>query len=144
MRIAILVLMLAAASAAADTEIHRCSQEDGTIAFQEMPCAEQAVDADDGSKSDESRGAGENPASDDDAFDFVNPFDEPPGAPATAETTGPEPVSQDRAECEKMTRDAIDAIDLEMRETAYTQEQGQEYLEELLTVTQQLRPCKQL
>ena len=144
MRITILVLMLAAASAAADTEIHRCSQEDGTIAFQEMPCPEQAVDADDGSKSDESRSAGKNAASDDDAFDFVNPFDEPAGTPAAAETTGPGPVSQDRAECEKTTRDAIDAIDLEMRETAYTKEQGEEYLAELLVLTQQLRGCKQL
>jgi len=144
MRNTLLVLILATASAAADTEIHRCSQEDGTIAFQEMPCPEQAVDADDGSGSDESRGAGDNPAADDDAFDFVNPFDEPAGAATAAESTGPEPVSQDRAECEKTTRDAIDAIDLEMRETAYTKEQGQEYLAELLALTQQLRDCKQL
>jgi hypothetical protein len=56
----------------------------------------------------------------------------------------PGPVSQDRAECEKTTRDAIDAIDLEMRETAYTKEQGEEYLAELLVLTQQLRACKQL
>ena len=144
MRSTILVLMLAAASAAADTEIHRCSQEDGTIAFQEMPCPERAVDANDGSESDESRGAGENPAADDDAFDFVNPFDEPAGTPAAAETARPEPPSQDRAECEKTTRDAIDAIDLEMRETAYTKEQGREYLAELLVLTQQLRACKEL
>ena len=143
MRSTLLVLMLAAASAAADTEIHRCLQEDGTIAFQEMPCPEQTVDADDVSKSDESRGAGENPASDD-AFDFVNPFDEPARTPAAAETARPEPPSQDRAECEKTTRDAIDAIDLEMRETTYTKEQGEEYLTELLVLTQQLRGCKQL
>ena len=143
MRSTLLVLMLAAASAAADTEIHRCLQEDGTIAFQEMPCPKQGVDADDVSKSDESRGAGENPASDD-AFDFVNPFDEPARTPAAAETARPEPPSQDRAECEKTTRDAIDAIDLEMREAAYSKEQGQEYLAELLALTQQLRGCKQL
>jgi hypothetical protein len=143
MRSTLLVLMLAAASAAADTEIHRCLQEDGTIAFQEMPCPKQGVDADDVSKSDESRGAGENPASDD-AFDFVNPFDEPARTPAAAETARPEPPSQDRAECEKTTRDAIDAIDLEMRETTYTKEQGEEYLTELLVLTQQLRGCKQL
>lgn len=144
MRSTIFALMLAAASAAADTEIHRCLLEDGTIAFQEMPCIERAVGADDGSESGERRGAGENPAADDDAFDFDNPFDEPASPPAAAETTGPEPVSQDRAECEKKTRDAIDAIDLEMRETAYTKEQGQEYLAELLALTQQLRGCREL
>ena len=144
MRSTILVLMLAAASAAADTEIHRCLLEDGTIAFQEMPCSELDADPNDGSESDESRGAREEPAADYDAFDFVNPFDEPASPPATAETTVPEPASQDRAECEKTTRDAIDAIDLEMRETAYTKEQGQEYLAELLVLTRQLRACKQL
>jgi hypothetical protein len=53
-------------------------------------------------------------------------------------------VSQDRAECEKMTRDAIDAIDLEMRENPYTKEQGEEYRAELLALTQQLRARKQL
>lgn len=144
MRYTILVLMLAAVGAAADTEIHRCLLDDGTIAFQEMPCPEPAVDADGGSESDESGGAGENPDADDDAFDFVNPFDEPASPPATTEPPRPEPRSQDRAECEKTTRDAIDAIDLEMRETAYTKEQGQAYLAELLALTQQLRACKQL
>ena len=144
MRYTILVLMLAAVGAAADTEIHRCLLDDGTIAFQEMPCPEQGVDADDVSESDESRGAGENADADDDAFDFVNPFDEPASPPPAAETARPEPPSQDRAECEKMTRDAIDAIDLEMRETTYTKEQGEEYLAELLVLTQQLRGCKQL
>jgi hypothetical protein len=143
MRITLLVLMLAAASAAADTEIHRCLLDDGTIAFQEKPCPEQAADANDGVESGESHAAGEDPAADD-AFDFVNPFDEPASPPAAAEPTLPEPVSQDRAECEKTTRDAIDAIDLEMRETAYTKEQGEEYLAELLALTQQLRTCKQL
>jgi len=144
MRSAFLVLMLAAASAAADTEIHRCLLDDGTIAFQEMPCTEQPAETNNGNESDEPRGAAEEPAADDDVFDFVNPFDQPSSPPAAAEATGPEPLSRDRAECEKTTRDAIDAIDLEMRETAYTKEQGEEYLAELLTLTQQLRRCKEL
>ena len=140
MRSIILVFMLAAASAAADTEIHRCLLDDGTIAFQEMPCTERAAETNNGSEPDEPRGAAEKAAADDDVFDFVNPYDQP----ATTEATGPEPLSRDRAECEKTTRDAIDAIDLEMRETAYTKEQGQEFLTELLTLTQQLRRCKEL
>ena len=44
----------------------------------------------------------------------------------------------------KTGRDAIDAIDLEMREQAYTKEQGESYLAELLALTQKLRACKQL
>lgn len=72
------------------------------------------------------------------------PSDEPAGLPTPSEPDLPEPASQDRAECEKTTRDAIDAIDLEMRQAPYTKEQGEEYLAELLVLTQQLRACKQL
>lgn len=136
--------MLVAASATADTEIHRCLLADGTIAFQEMPCPEPAAKVDDSSDLAESRNAGETRATDDDVFDFVNPFDEPPGTWAPAETTLPEALSKDRAECEKRTRNAIDAIDLELRENADSREQGREYLAELLELTQQLRACKQL
>lgn len=144
MRFATVVLILASASATADTEIHSCLLDDGTIAFQQTPCPEPVVTADDNSEAGESRSAGETPAADDDVFDFVNPFDEPASHPAPSEPDLPEPVSQDRAECEKTTRDAIDAIDLEMRENPYTKEQGEEYLAELLALTQQLRACKQL
>jgi len=144
MRVAIAVLMLAGTSAAADTEIHRCLLDDGTIAFQQNPCSDPAIKADDSSKVDESPGAGEKPAADDDVFDFVNPFDEPASPLPPSEPDLPEPVSQDRAECEQTTRDAIDAIDLEMRASPYTKEQGEEYLAELLALTQQLRACKQL
>jgi hypothetical protein len=38
----------------------------------------------------------------------------------------------------------MDVIDLEMRKSAYSKEQGQEYLVELLELTQQSRACKQL
>ena len=106
------VLMLAVAGAAADTEIHRCLLADGTIAFQETPCPAPAAPVD----------------NDSDA----------------AEPTLPEPPSQGRAECEKTMRDAIDAIDLEMRGNAYTREEGQEYLAQLLALTKRLRACKQL
>ena len=144
MRSSFLVLMFAATSAAADTEIHRCLLDDGTIAFQEMPCAERVVDANPGSESDDNRSAAEETGADDDVSDFVNPFDQPASPPAAPQTTVPETVSEDRADCEKTTRDAIDAVDLEMRETAYTTEQRQEYLAKLLELTRQLRRCKAL
>ena len=142
--VAMVVFMLAGTSVAADSEIHRCLLEDGTVAFQETPCPEPAVHIDKGSEAGESHSESGTPAADDGAFDFVNPFDEPASPPTPAEPTLPESVSQDRAKCEKTTRDAIDAIDLEMRGNAYTKEQGEEYLTELLALTQQLRACKQL
>lgn len=115
-------LVVAGASAAADTEIHRCLLADGTTAFQETPCPEPAAHVDNSSDAGESQSESGTPT----------------------EPTLPEPRSQGRAECEKTTRDAIDAIDLEMRGNAYTKEQGKEYLAELLALTKRLRACKQL
>jgi hypothetical protein len=134
--------MLTGTRVIADTEIHRCLLEDGTVAFQEMPCAEPATETDDESETSDSRSA-KAPAVDDDSSDFASPFDDV--APAEpSKPNPPAPASQNRARCEKTTRDAIDAIDLEMQENAYSEEQGQEYLAELLTLTKQLRACKQL
>jgi hypothetical protein len=144
MRFAIVILMLAGASSTANTEIHRCLLGDGTIAYQEKPCPEPAANADDSSEPGASKSADETPATDDNVFDFVNPFDEPASPPPPSEPKPPEPVSQDRAACEKTTRDAIDAIDLEMRDNPYTKEQSEDYRAELLALTQQLRACKQL
>ena len=139
------ILLLLATNVGAQPEIHRCVQADGTIAFQEMPCPEPAparsadyVDAEGDVEPDNDR--------DDrveDFVDFVNPFDEQEGPSVSTEPGRETPVSQERATCEKITRDAIDAIDLEMRR-GYTEEQGQQYLAELLTLTRQLRACKQL
>ena len=140
MRVAMLASMLAATSVTADTEIHRCLLEDGTFAFQEMPCS----DPDAGTGDSSTAGDSHTPVRNDPVLDFVNPFDEPAGPPVSSEPTPPESVSRDRADCEKKTREAIDAIDLEMRKTVYTDEQGQEYLAELLTLTRQLRACKQM
>ncbi len=141
MRFAFVILLFAGTSAIADTEIHRCPLADGTFSFQEMPCTEPTVDDDEGITDDR---AADTPLTGDDAFDFANPFDEPETPPTQPEPALPEPVSQDRAECEKTTRDAIDAIDLRMRQDTYTREEGRAYMEELRTLTQQLRACKQL
>jgi hypothetical protein len=144
MRVTMMALMLAGTGVAADTEIHRCLLDDGTFSFQEMPCPVPAVNADDGIEAAESNKDSGAPAVNDDVLDFVNPFDESADPPVHSEAALPEPVSLDRAECQKTTRDAIDAIDLEMRGNSYTKEQGQAYLADLLALTQQLRACKQL
>lgn len=143
-RFATMAVMLAGVSVKADTEIHRCLLEDGTVAFQETPCPDPAIDADDPGKAEEDRGAGETPAQDDGAIDFTSPFDVPAEPMTPSGPEAPALVSQDRAECEKTTRDAIDAIDAELQKNAYSKEQGEEYLAELLTLTEQLRACKRL
>jgi hypothetical protein len=137
------IVMLVGTSVAADTEIHRCLLDDGTIAFQETPCPRTAIDAGAASKAGESRSAGKPPDDSDDS-DFASPFDEPAVPVTPSEPKRPAPGSQDRADCEKRTRDAIDAIDLEMKENTYSKAQGQAYLAELLALTARLRDCKQL
>jgi len=140
MRLSLLLLLaVPGVTPWAQQEIHRCPQPDGTVAFQEKPCPEPTDDAaaaDDQSEDDTT------PATDS-ALDFVNPFDNPEVAEPAPETEQLVLPSQDRAECEKSTRDAIDAIDLEMRKD-YTEEQGRQYLAELLELTRQLRACKAL
>lgn len=141
---AALMVAFACASVSAEPEIYRCQQEDGTVAFQETPCAEAATaeaPADDEEQAPI--------AASDDFFDFVNPYDEAAAAPSVEETPVqgepplPPPASTNRAECEKIARDAIDAIDLEMRR-GYSAEDGDRYKAELLELTRQLRACKQL
>lgn len=144
LKCAVFVFVLATTGGAANTEIHRCLLGDGTTAFQETPCPEPAAPADESSEPDESGVEDNSRVPRDDVFDFVNPHDEPADPPTDSEPATPEAVSQDRAECEKSTRDAIDAIDLEMRGNTYTKEQGEAYLAELLALTKQLRECKQL
>lgn len=137
------VLMLAGTSVTADTEIFRCALEDGTFGFQELPCPEADPQGDGSDDLVEDQIGNDTPVTDD-AFNFINPFDEPVNPPTPVEPAPPNPVSQDRAECEKMTRDAIDVIDFEMRGKSYTKNEGEQYLAELLVLTRQLRACKQL
>ena len=128
MRVFILALLLAASGAATDSEIYRCPLDNGTFAFQQMPCPEPEE-------------------TDDELKSEPEPELEPepePEEPRPSEPPLPARLSNDRAACEKETRDAIDAIDLEMRETNYSKEQGEQYLADLLELTRQLRACKQL
>ena len=144
MRFALALLMLAGTSVTANTEIHRCLLADGTTAFQATPCPEPAMNVDDGTDAGESHSDSSMSTADDDVLSFANPYDEPASPSTPMEPMPSELPSLDRAECEKTTRDAIDAIDREMQANAYSKEQGQAYLAELLELTQQLRACKQL
>jgi len=136
----LLLLMVPGIAVRAEQEIHRCPQADGTVAFQETPCPETASATD--VAADDPVEDSAQPATDS-VFDFVNPFDNPEATEPAPEPEQHTLPSRNRAECEKSTRDAIDAIDLEMRK-GYTEEQGRQYLAELLELTDQLRACKTL
>ena len=142
----LLLVATCGASMGQEPVIYRCTLPDGTTAFQGMPCDEAANPA---GESDTASDIPEQTDEDSDesargAFDFVNPFDAPAesardGAPVESRP----PLSADRAEREKQARDAIDAIDLEMR-SGYTKAEGEAYLAELLELTRALRACKAL
>ena len=138
------VFGFAAASASAETEIHRCLLDDGTVAFQETPCPKPTGDTRDEGQAGATRKTGDTPAANDDASVFASPFDEPTPPATPAEPALPVPASKNRGECEKTARDAIDAIDAELQTNADSSEQARDHLAELLTLTEQLRACKRL
>ena len=134
------VFALAPISAGAQTEIHRCAQADGTVAFQETPCPEPET-APAEVASDVASQTATTPADED--VDFIDPFDAAPDGSQPSDADTRMPISQSRADCEQETRDAIDAIDLELQRDGAAA-QRERYLERLLALTEQLRACKTL
>lgn len=128
-----------------DTGIFRCPQADGTVAFQGMPCDEPSETEEAAapeSEADEEAG-GDAATAADSRWDFDNPYDRPAAAELVPAADEPTERSAERVACEQTTRDAIDAIDLEMRR-GFTEAEGEAYLAELLELTQALRACKTL
>ncbi len=134
------LLLCAGSLASAQTDIHRCVQADGTVAFQETPCPEPEVADDTAEKATEPAAI---PV--EDSFDFESPYDSEDPAPVTEAPPYdlPADLATDRATCEKATRDAIDAIDAKLQQSDNAQE-DRKYLDELLELTRQLRACKAL
>ncbi len=131
--LALLLLGVSAAAQCAEPEIYRCAQDDGTFAFQQTPCAPAVADEPAVDQPEETG---------DDFFEFENPFDAPQEPPQQEPAT-PSLPSDDRQQCEKQTRDAIDAIDLKLQQSN-SKEDDRSHLRELLELTRQLRQCKQL
>lgn len=146
------LLMLAllagfATGATAEPEIYRCTQDDGTVAFQQMPCRSAPVAPPETRQADEPQyeeqtqtrpepGGARLPSSISDS------------APPEQTEVDPDPrkpvaVSGNRADCEKSARDAIDAIDAELQASG-NPENDRARLDELLKLTRRLRLCKEL
>ena len=134
----VILLSVPGTSSGDGQTIHRCTMEDGTVAFQELPCTEQQLSAEEHvpDKPDQADAV-------DDFFGFENPFDAPTQAPSQPVLTNSEPPSQDRVACEKTARLSIDVIDAKLNESK-SEDDRETYLAELLELTAQLRACKQL
>jgi hypothetical protein len=101
-------------------EIFRCEDPGGGVVFQQTPCPEPEP---------------EEPEPDEEKADE---------APVTAYEAEPEPRAPAAPEvvaaCKKQYRDAIDAIDAEMR-AGFTPQQGEVFKQRLRLLTEKLRAC---
>lgn len=111
----------------AQTEIHRCTDADGSIVFSQLPCPPQKPVEPEELVPD----AGTEIAAPE-STDYESPFIEAPQDPVRSE--------EDIAACQKPIRDAIDAIDAEIGRE-YTPEKADQYKQRLLELTRQLRQC---
>ena len=112
---------LAAFSANADSEIYKCVDADGGVAYQQTPCPVVKAEV-------EVVEAVE-------AVAIVEAVEESPQAPAES-NQAPEEVEA----CKDPLRDAIDEIEAEMLR-GFSPEQGEEFKVKLRTLTQDMRAC---
>ena len=118
----------------AKAEIYKCEDPEGGIVFQETPCPEPKVE-----EPDETAEPG-NPSS---LPEQGQPRRLERGESLEDEVASIEEENQMRAEveaCKRQYRDAIDAIDLEIR-NSYSPEQKEYYLGRLKELTEQMAAC---
>lgn len=128
MRIVLVAGFFFASVAFSQTPIHQCKDADGNVVYSQLPCKD------------------EEPASEKEAPEEVEAPVIPgatliPAKGASRSDAPSEPASdEETAACKKRYRDAIDAIDAEIR-LEYTPEKDAEYKQRLLALTRQLRAC---
>ncbi len=98
-------------TASAQTQIHKCTDADGGVAYSQLPCAPQ--------KSVES---------------------EKTEPDAKAESQEEPELDTNRSACKKRYREAIDAIDAEIGRE-YSPDKAEQYKQRLLLLTRKLRQC---
>ena len=114
-------------TATAQTEIHKCTDTDGGIVYSQLPCAPQ-------------KSVEPEKTEPDVKAETAQPVSAKRELPVT-EIPQEKPESEaNRAACKKRYRDAIDAIDAEIRRE-YSLEKGEQYKQRLLVLTRKLRQC---
>lgn len=122
----LLLALLFVGSWAAGTDIYKCTDEEGNVAYLQTPCPEDK-------KPDiEAPVAAEI----DDVADDSEAAEETAASPPIA---GGRPFEEVEA-CKQPHRDEVDAIFVALG-GAYTPEQGEEFKKRLRTLTQQMRAC---
>ena len=121
-----LTLLLSSAPLAS-SDIHKCVDEDGNVAYQQTPCPEPV----------ESEPLEPVPAAEPELTPVTT--EEPPEEPdlVRAEMKKPEDVEA----CKIPLREAIDEIEAEMLR-GYSAERGEEFKPELRVLTEAMRSCE--
>ncbi|MGI9270803.1 MAG: DUF4124 domain-containing protein [Woeseiaceae bacterium] len=122
----LLYALLLAASPAVGTDIFKCTDEEGNVAYLQTPCPEAK------------NPAAQTPVDTEDA-DAVS------DTPAFEDPYTLAPITSDRSfeeieECKQPYRDEVDEIFAALG-GAYTPEQGEDFKKRLRTLTQQMRAC---
>ena len=113
-----LILLLAALSANADSDIYKCVDADGSVAYQQTPCPVVKEEAD---------GL--------EAVEIVEVAEEVLQTPAASNLTEEEVEA-----CKDPLRDAIDEIEAEMLR-GFSPVEGEEFKAKLRALTEEMRAC---
>jgi hypothetical protein len=115
------------ATANAQTEIHKCTDADGNVAYSQLPCVPQKITEPEKTES-EANTELSTPVT---AVQELH----------TSEMSQEEPEQEiDRSACKKRYRDAIDVIDAEIGRE-YSSDKAAQYKQRLLLLTRKLRQC---
>jgi hypothetical protein len=114
-------------TASAQTQIHKCTDDDGGVAYSQLPCAPQkSVESEKSEPDAEAESATPVSAKQDLSITEI-PQEEPE-------------LDTNRSACKKRYRDAIDAVDAEIGRE-YSPDKAEQFKQRLLHLTRKLRQC---
>lgn len=116
-------------AADAQTQIHKCTDADGVVAYSQLPCVSEQPEEPEETRPDTQ-------VKDETSAPIVE--EQSPPAPKPRQESSKS--DSERSACRKRYRDAIDAIDAEIGRD-YSPEKAEEYKQRLLPLTRQLRQC---
>ena len=116
-------------SASAQTQIHKCTNADGVVAYSQLPCVSQEPVEPKTEELDKTTEVEATPL-----------LSEEQPLAATEPQQEESETQTDRSACRKRYRDAIDAIDAEIGRD-YSPEKAEAYKQRLLPLTRKLRQC---
>lgn len=128
-----LIALATAHFSIAHADIHKCIDENGNVAYLQVPCATETPNA--ANAADKADSSAREPEQRKDVEESTSESQIP--APQTPSSRRP---GERLDACKKRYRDQIDEIDAEIRKS-YTPAQGELYKNRLLALTQQLRAC---